>query len=76
MMRTGFWSILGLVMVWAYTRGPQGVVDDVFKWKDIGLAHWQTEYKRWNDQARAAQAGFGGRPQKQNGLFDALAGLF
>lgn len=43
--RVVFWSALGLLGVWMWTRGPEGVLEDLGMW----AGRWQQEYRRIQD---------------------------
>lgn len=64
-----FWGGLVVLGLWMWSRGPEGMVQDVFYWQE----QWGKEYGYWKDKERVARAarqglGSGGR-QRQTGWF-------
>jgi hypothetical protein len=56
-----FWGSLAIAGLWMWTRGPQGVMDDVGHWSGV----WTEEYKHFTDRtnekiARGNQQPYGG----------------
>lgn len=49
--KVAFWGGLAVIVLWLYTRGPNGVADDVQYWYDT----WSAEYHRYQEQERIAQ---------------------
>lgn len=49
--RVVFWGGLAALALWMYTRGPDGVVDDVQYWFET----WNGEYQKFKDQERVAR---------------------
>ena len=50
--RLAFWGGLVGLAVWMYTRGPDGVAEDVQFWYNT----WDREYQYWQNQDRMANA--------------------
>lgn len=69
--RVVFWGGLALLGMWMWTRGAEGMVEDVMFWQ----RKWGEEYTYWKDReglARAAREGggyVGGRGQAQGRWF-------
>jgi hypothetical protein len=56
-----FWGSLAIAGLWMWTRGPQGVMEDVGHWSGV----WTAEYKHFTDRtnekiARGNQQPYGG----------------
>lgn len=49
--RVVFWGGLVVLAMWMWTRGPEGVVEDVGYW--VGI--WQEEKAHWSERERAAR---------------------
>lgn len=49
--RVVFWGGLAALGLWMYTRGPDGVAEDMQYWFDT----WSGEYQKFKDQERVAQ---------------------
>lgn len=60
--RLVFWGGLAALGLWVWSRGPEGVVEDVGFWR----ARWGEEYGFWKEKERVAKlvreggGGFGG----------------
>ncbi|OQO12174.1 hypothetical protein B0A48_02815 [Cryoendolithus antarcticus] len=53
--KIAFWGMLAGLALWMWTRGPEGVAQDVGYWAGV----WGNEYEYWREregQARAAQS--------------------
>ena len=48
-----FWGGLAALGVWMYTRGPEGMVEDVGYWTAV----WSDEYGYWRERERVARMG-------------------
>ncbi|EMD01256.1 hypothetical protein BAUCODRAFT_144802 [Baudoinia panamericana UAMH 10762] len=65
-----FWGVLAALGLWMWTRGPEGVWEDVQYWSEA----WGKEYGYWKEQekvARLAAQGrnYGGKQQRPVGWF-------
>jgi len=49
--RLAFWGGLVGLALWMYTRGPDGVADDIQYWYNT----WNTEFEHFKDQERVAR---------------------
>lgn len=57
-----FWGGLAALALWLYTRGPDGVMEDVEYWLQV----WNHEHEYWRERERAARmARQGGGMRKQ-----------
>lgn len=61
-----FWGTLIGLAVWMYTRGPDGVAEDLQYWFDT----WNGEYQFWKHQERNAQV------MRQKPAYGARPGLY
>ena len=46
-----FWGGLAAGGLWLYTRGPDGVADDIQYWANV----WNQNYEHWTEQERIAK---------------------
>jgi hypothetical protein len=56
-----FWGSLAIMGLWMWTRGPEGVMEDLKHWSGV----WTAEYKQFSDRAghniaRGKQQPYGG----------------
>ncbi|KAF2862809.1 hypothetical protein K470DRAFT_193955, partial [Piedraia hortae CBS 480.64] len=49
--RIMFWSAVAVLALWFFARGPAGVVEDIWYWKQ----EWGREYQGWKEQERLAR---------------------
>lgn len=61
--RIVFWGGLSAVGFWLWTRGPDGVVEDVQYWMEV----WNNEHTYWREKERAAQRAKGYRQAADSG---------
>ncbi|KXL46261.1 hypothetical protein M433DRAFT_153769 [Acidomyces richmondensis BFW] len=57
--RLAFWGIVLGVAVWMWTRGAEGVMEDVGFWAE----KWEEEYEGWKERERIARAVRGSQMQ-------------
>ncbi|KAF1981234.1 hypothetical protein K402DRAFT_467708 [Aulographum hederae CBS 113979] len=53
-IRLAFWAAIVGLGLWIYTRGVDGVVEDV----SVLWGTWQGEYEFWKERAEVAQQGY------------------
>lgn len=59
-----FWGALAAIAVWMYSRGPDGVWQDVEYWYSV----WNQEHDYWKEKERAARLAQG-RGTAKSGWF-------